>query len=119
MLKKKYVKSRKVVKVTFEVRQEELPEEMEVKTIKVVGEFNDWDETAVLMKYYKKDNAYRAIVELEPGQKYQFRYLLNDGYWCNDWAADEYTTNEFGEDNCVVVTPEITNSLQENKGAKV
>jgi 1,4-alpha-glucan branching enzyme len=107
MLKKKPIKSRAVIKVTFEVGPEELPEEMEVKTIKVVGEFNEWDETAVSMKYHKKDKVFRATVELEPGQNYQFRYLLNGGYWCNDWAADEYTTNDFGEDNCVVVTPEI------------
>ena len=110
MLKKKLVKTRKVVKVTFEVRQEELPEGVDVETIKVVGEFNDWDETAVLMRYIKKDKAFRATVELEPGQAYQFRYLLNDGYWCNDWAADEYTSNKYGEDNCVVITPEINKS---------
>lgn len=25
----------------------------------------------------------------------------------NDWAADEYTPNNLGEDNCVVMTPTI------------
>ena len=110
MLKKKIVKSRHVVKVTFEVPQAELPEGMDVNTIRVVGEFNDWDETAVAMTYHKKLKAFRVTIELEPGREYQFRYLLNDGYWCNDWAADKYTANQFGEDNCVVVTPEINES---------
>jgi len=109
MLKKIIVKSRHVVKVTFEVPQAELPEGIKVKTIRVVGEFNNWDETAVSMTFRKKDKVFRVTIELEPGQEYQFRYLLNDGYWCNDWAADKYTANQFGEDNCVVVTPEIIN----------
>jgi len=110
MLKKKLIKSRKVYKVTFEVRPGELPGGMNVQTIRLVGEFNGWDETAVPMTFHKKDKVYRVIVELEPGRKYQFRYLLNDGYWCNDWAADEYTANEYGEDNCVVITPEMNNN---------
>jgi 1,4-alpha-glucan branching enzyme len=116
MLTKKFVKSHSVFKVKFEVRQEELPAGMNVQAIRLVGEFNGWDETAVPMTYHKKDKVYRVIVELEPGRKYQFRYLLNDGYWCNDWAADEYTANEFGEDNCVVITPEMNdNGAEDNE----
>ncbi len=115
MLKKKIVKSRQVVKVTFEIPQAELPEGMKVKTIRVVGEFNNWDETAVPMTYRKKEKAFRITIELEPGREYQFRYLLNDGYWCNDWAADKYTANQFGEDNCVVVTPEIGSSQSKKR----
>lgn len=107
MLTKKFVQSRQVIKVTFEVPQTELPEGIDVATVRVVGEFNAWDETALPLKYDKKRRVYRATVELEPGQKYQFRYLINDGYWCNDWSADEYTPNNLGEDNCVVITPAI------------
>jgi peroxiredoxin len=81
MLMKKIVKTRHVVEVTFEVPQAELPKGMTVKTIKLVGEFNDWDETAVSMTYHKNDKAFRVTIELEPGREYQFRYLLNDGYW--------------------------------------
>lgn len=113
MLTKQIIKSRQVVKVVFAVPQAELPEGMEVASIHVVGEFNDWDETAVPLKYHKKDKTYRAAVELEPGQTYQFRYLINGGYWCNDWAADEYTPNNLGEDNCVVVTPAIESNSNE------
>ena len=55
MLTKKFVKSHSVFKVKFEVRQEELPAGMNVQTIRLVGEFNGWDETAVPMSYHKKD----------------------------------------------------------------
>ena len=113
MLSKQAVKSRQVVKVTFAVPQAHLPEGMDVTSIYVVGEFNDWDETAVPLKYHKKEQTYRAAVELEPGRTYQFRYLINGDYWCNDWAADEYTPNNLGEDNCVVITPAIENNSYE------
>jgi len=113
MLTKQIVKSRQVVKVTFEVPQTELPEGLDVSSIHVVGEFNEWDETAAPLKYHKKDKAYRTTIELEPGRIYQFRYLINDDYWCNDWSADEYTPNNFGEDNCVVITPEIESNSKE------
>ncbi len=52
MLKKKLIKSRKVYKVTFEVRPGELPGGMNVQTIRLVGEFNGWDETAVPMTFH-------------------------------------------------------------------
>jgi hypothetical protein len=107
MLKKQVVKSRQVVKVTFDLPRSQLPEEMEVDSVHLAGEFNEWDETAVPLKYSKKEKAYRATVELEPDRTYQFRYLINGEYWCNDGAADDYTPNAFGEDNCVVVTPAL------------
>lgn len=42
---------------------------MNVQTIRLVGEFNGWDETAVPMTYRKKDKVYRVVVELEPGRE--------------------------------------------------
>lgn len=120
MLTKQIVKSRQVVKVTFEAPEAQLPEGLDVSSIHVVGEFNEWDETAVPLKYHKKGQAYRATVELEPGQTYQFRYLINGDYWCNDWAADEYTPNNLGEDNCVVITPAIdSHSAAEQTGKQI
>lgn len=117
MLTKQIIKSRQIVKVTFEVPLAELPEDMEVASIHVAGEFNGWDETAVPLTYHKKDKAYRATVEMEPGRSYQFRYLINGDYWCNDWAADEYTPNNLGEDNCVVVTPVLENEATPSSAA--
>lgn len=107
MLKKQVVKSREVVKVTFAVQEQELPEGVEVEMLHVVGEFNDWDETADPLAFHKKKKDYRATLELAPGRAYQFRYLINGQHWCNDWEADQYTPNEFGAENCIVVTPEI------------
>ena len=103
MLKKQYIKSRKVVKVTFEVPEAELPE-AKVESVHLVGEFNDWDLTATPMTR-RRGGIFRVTLELEPGREYQFRYLVNGEHWRNDWHADAYVPGDFGEDNCVVGTP--------------
>jgi hypothetical protein len=104
MIKKKFVKSRKVSKITFVFPKVELPEGIEAESVNLAGEFNDWDPTATPMKH-DSNGAYRTTIELEPGREYQFRYLVNGEHWCNDWNADAYVPNNLGVDNCVVVTP--------------
>jgi hypothetical protein len=103
MLKKQYVRSRNVLKVTFEVPKSEMPEGVEIETFHLVGEFNDWDPMATPMKRGKK-GVFRTVVELEPERAYQFRYLVNGKHWCNEWHADGYTPNDLGTDNCIVTT---------------
>jgi 1,4-alpha-glucan branching enzyme len=105
MLTKKHIKSRNICKVTFEVSKSELPEVADVETIAVAGDFNDWDSAVTAMVFSRKKKAYRATVELEPSQQYQFRYLLNGEQWFNDWEADSYIPGPLGEDNCVLQTP--------------
>jgi len=104
MLKKNYVKSRKVAKITFEVPKDEIPAGLEAKSLNLVGDFNDWDVEATPMKRIK-GGAFRVILELEPGREYRFRYLVDGEHWCNDWNADTYAPGRFGEDDCIVVTP--------------
>ncbi|MFW5709286.1 MAG: isoamylase early set domain-containing protein [Chloroflexota bacterium] len=98
MLKKQAIQNGKVIKVTFETHR--LPEADEVF---LVGDFNDWNETADPMKKRKKDGCFTASLKLEPGREYQFRYLV-DGEWHNDWDADKYVTNPFSGDNSVILT---------------
>ena len=70
MLKKQYVKSRKIAKITFELAQTEIPEELEAEYVTLVGEFNDWDPVATPMKYNQKKKAYAITLELKPGRQY-------------------------------------------------
>jgi 1,4-alpha-glucan branching enzyme len=102
MLKKSLVKSRNLYRVTFEVPEAELPEGLQVDSFSLVGEFNSWDTSATLMEHNDGKKVFRATLELEPGREYQFRYLINGQQWCNDWNAEAYTPNGFGEDNCVL-----------------
>jgi hypothetical protein len=46
-----------------------------------------------------------ADVPLHAGRSYRYRYVLGDGRWENDWAADRYEANYFGSDDSVIDVP--------------
>ncbi|MBN2302962.1 MAG: isoamylase early set domain-containing protein [Anaerolineae bacterium] len=99
MMKKRYLKSG-TVKVEFI-----LPDAIAADTedVFLVGDFNDWDETATPMQGFK-NGKFKVTVDLEAGNEYQFRYLVNGNQWHNDWDADKYVANPFSGDNSVVST---------------
>ncbi len=99
MLKKQYLKTKPVCKVTFTLPKEAAPEADEVL---LLGDFNGWKrENSIPMKAGKKE--YKATVELETGRSYEFRYLVNGHRWVNDWKADDYVSSPFhGIENSVV-----------------
>ena len=99
-IKKQYLKNKPVCKVTFS-----LPKKIvkSAKTVHLVGDFNDWDQQAASMKKLK-DGSFKITLELETGREYQFRYLIDGTDWENDWNANKYVPNPFGDsDNSVVV----------------
>jgi 1,4-alpha-glucan branching enzyme len=98
MLKKQYLKSKPICKVTFY-----LPAAVKAETVHLVGDFNNWDEHSTPMKKLK-DDRFTVVLELESGKEYQFRYLVDQSEWHNDWEADKYVPNPFSGDNSVVVT---------------
>jgi len=98
-LKKQYLKTKPVCKVTFS-----LPESMtgSAGTVYLVGEFNGWDEQENPMKLHK-DGSFNLTLNLEKGREYQFRYLLDGSIWENDDCADKYVAAPYGGDNSVVI----------------
>ena len=98
MIKKTTMAGGKKVKVTFE-----LPANGAAR-VAVVGDFNSWDKAATLLKKRPKDELFAGSINLPVGQKYQFRYWIDGKRWENDWAADDYVPNGFGEDNSVLNT---------------
>ncbi len=101
MIKKQFLKSKPVCKTTFELPVEAAPE---AQIVKIVGEFNDWNvESGVKMKK-QKNGIFKAVVNLESGKEYQFRYLIDGEIWTNDWKADKYVTTPYGVENSVVST---------------
>jgi len=84
-----------MVMVTFR-----LPRAIDAHRACVVGEFNDWSETANPME--RDRDSFLARIPLAPGRPYRFRYLLDGERWENDWAADAYVTNDFGGDDSVI-----------------
>jgi 1,4-alpha-glucan branching enzyme len=100
-MKKRFLKSKPVCKVTFE-----LPSQAANGAAKVtlVGDFNNWDPVATPLKRHK-DGSYRLILDLPCNREYQFRYLIDGEHWENDWEADNYLPNPTGNsENSVVVT---------------
>ncbi len=102
-LKKQFSKTKPVCKVTFTLPKEAI---MTGNQVLVVGEFNNWDPAKGLpMKATK--SGYTAALELKAGRDYQFRYLIDNQKWENDWAADSYVPSPYGVDNSVVMIPEV------------
>lgn len=98
-LEKKYLKSKPLCKVKF-VAPEPLVEH--AKTIYLAGDFNDWKyEETKLRK--QKDGRLATTLELETGNEYEYRYVLDGEVWENDYAADKYVPNAMGVENSVVV----------------
>jgi len=99
-LKKQFIKNKPVCKVTFHLSKEAVSK---AKKVALVGDFNEWDENATLMKK-QKDGGFSVTLNLEQGREYQFRYLIDDSTWENDWCADKYVPSSLGDaDNSVVI----------------
>ena len=96
-IKKQYLKSKPVCKVTFR-----LPGEA-TGSANIVGEFNDWNIYATPMRKLK-NGSFVVTLDLEPDREYQFRYLLDDETWENDGEADKYVSHPYGDgENSVVI----------------
>jgi 1,4-alpha-glucan branching enzyme len=97
--KKQYLKSKERCKVTFRLPKDAAPG---AKSVHIVGEFNNWSAVETPMKPLKSGD-FTVIVELAPGREYQFRYLIDQTTWENDWEADRYVKSDFGDcENSVV-----------------
>ena len=99
-LKKQYLKKNERCKVTFRLPKAAAPQ---ARTVHIVGEFNNWSTVQTPMKKLKSGE-FTAIVELPPGYDYQFRYLIDQTTWENDWQADRYVKSDFGDCENSVVT---------------
>lgn len=98
-INKQYLKTKPLCKVTFTLPALRL---QQPEHVALLGEFNDWDPQALLMKKNKAGD-FTATVNLEKNRDYQFRYLVNGGTWLNDDAADSYQPSPVSYDNNSVI----------------
>jgi 1,4-alpha-glucan branching enzyme len=97
--KKQYLKSKAVCKVTFELTKEQAHA---ADSVRLVGDFNEWDLASTPMKKLKNGD-FTTTINLAKDSQYQFRYLLDDNAWENDWEADAYIPSIISSaDNSVV-----------------
>ncbi|WP_026712814.1 isoamylase early set domain-containing protein [Flavobacterium daejeonense] len=94
-IKKQFVKSKPVCKVTFSI------EAKEAAQASVVGDFNNWNpEEGALNKL--KNGTFKGVFDLNKDAAYEFKYLV-DGEYINESEADSYKWNEFaGAENSVL-----------------
>jgi len=99
-MKKQYLKTKPVCRVTFRLQKEEA---QSANTVNIVGDFNNWDIYATPMKKLKNGGFTRTL-DLDLDMEYQFRYLIDETKWENDWHADKYVQTPYGNaENSVVV----------------
>ncbi len=99
-LKKQFLKSKPVCKVTFRL---DAADAAGATKVQLLGDFNNWDESSEPMSALKTKD-FTTTLELETGKEYQFRYLIDGATWKNDPEADYFVGNSFGEENGVVST---------------
>ena len=93
-ISKKYLKTKPICKVTFRI-----PAEIGInhRTAHVMGSFNEWKKPANRMKKLVKDGSFSVVIDLEVGQSYEFKYLLDDEIWINDDSPDGEVNTHFGD----------------------
>jgi 1,4-alpha-glucan branching enzyme len=85
MLKRRNVKDAEQVKISFAL-PEDHPYAAEAY---VAGTFNDWDPKADRL-IRRNNQTYSAVVTLDEGERYAYRYVSDNGEWFNTGDADAY-----------------------------
>ena len=94
-IKKQFLKSKPVCKVTFTVPAKK------ANNVVVVGTFNKWNAESTLLKKLK-NGSFKGTVDLEPNNSYEFKYII-DGNYVNEEAADAFAWNDYANsDNSVI-----------------
>jgi hypothetical protein len=78
-----------------------LPAEVQADNVALCGEFNQWSVEDIQLER-GNDGMWRAVVALEPGRSYRYRYLLDGERWENGSDADQYSPNPFGSLDSVI-----------------
>lgn len=76
----------------------------------VVGEFNNWNPEEGIYLQKQEDGSMIAELALTPGKTYEYRYLLSDGRWVNDYNEKTFSNN-YAVENCVINVPEVAEKL--------
>ena len=83
----------------------------------LLGDFNNWNPEKAPKLERQQDGSFKAVAQLEAGHTYQYRFLLDNSRWVNDYHAQGYTNVQgYHIDNCVITVPEPI--AEENKKSK-
>ena len=72
----------------------------------LVGEFNNWNPEEGIYLERQEDGSMRTELALSSGRTYEYRYLLSDGRWVNDYSAKTFAdVYGYSIENCVIDVP--------------
>ena len=94
-IKKQFIKTKPVCKVTFTV------DAKEATTASVVGDFNNWNPSEGELSKLK-NGSFKGVFDVNKDASYEFKYFI-DGAYINEEQADSFKYNEFsGTENSVL-----------------
>lgn len=94
-IKKQFVKTKPICKVTFSV------EAKGANVASVVGDFNNWNPVEGELSKLK-NGTFKGVFDLPKGASYEFKYIV-DGEYRNEAEADSFQWNDFaGAENSVL-----------------
>jgi hypothetical protein len=80
----------------------------EAARVSLVGDFNDWDETATSLEPSASDDGLWSVrVPLPPG-RHQYAFVVDGTQWLADPAAPVVEPDDFGTPNSVVTVAEAS-----------
>lgn len=86
-IKKQFIKTKPVCKVTFSVTAKE------AQTAAVVGDFNNWNATEGELSKLK-NGTFKGVFDLPKDNSFEFKYIV-DGSYVNEPEADSYRWNDY------------------------
>jgi 1,4-alpha-glucan branching enzyme len=86
-IKKQFIKTKPVCKVTFTV------EAKDAVTASVVGDFNNWNPAEGQLSKLK-NGTFKGVFDINKDATYEFKYIV-DGVYSNEQEADYFIWNEF------------------------
>ena len=114
MLEKKYSKTNATCRVTFKLTEAEV---QSATGVQILGEFNNWNtKSAVNMK--AENGIFSAIVELDTGKDYQFKYFTSNNVWLNDTTADGLVDTPEAQNSVVSLPTKKVKKAKAKKGKK-
>lgn len=94
-IKKQFIKTKPVCKVTFSV------EAKDAASASVVGDFNNWNPAEGALSKLKT-GIFKGVFDLNKDASYEFKYVI-DGEFVNEPEADSFKWNDFaGAENSVL-----------------
>jgi len=94
-VKKQFIKTKPVCKVTFST------EAKDANVVAVVGDFNNWDPKAGELSKLK-NGTFKGTFDIAKDASYEFKYII-DGAFVNEPESDSFVWNSFaGAENSVL-----------------